>query len=612
MSNHFIYVFDASRHRDLFPETMDDIKAVRWAIDQLSGKEDGPNPKFQQLGKYFSRADVLQHLPIFDPGKGDAQEFFWLNNPEQELHELTSAVWMPSFHDWNQVDVFMGMLLLLSRHLDLDVCDYEIGVYIPARSMPVPREEGSRYRLSLDQGAAEDPRLALPMPAEQTEESPSDEQGPVLQDWIAACDDNGESKQYPLYVFAPGNHQDDIFPHLKNRNLKGVEQAVEQLRHKELKKNPRFKRLGRVLARRLPVAGDDSLWLTDPENELASCTTAAWQPKLKDSRRIGELLKVLMPLVRELQLDMFDAFQRIHLPGCDDYWSRYPLPDHRGHEFRQTYDPAASTVKQPVCFTKKGRFNLFEKRLTEALGAHGFKRDINPRNATSLTNIEFTRRSDPNAESAPENTGEQRISVDLDRAFFDCSILLKSHSKRMLGLCRDWSQKYQEKFSHILGGRTLFMTLWDVQKIVYPVWRCNKVGLKILTGEDADWVVEDLIRYGIPILDRIRTVDGVDWFYNRNPDTAYFFRNPHMFDKDFNLKREFDYSGVYFSTVYARLAGNPDFDEIVRDFEQRIEALPEDFEGFWGQTKQWHREKYALIVNLCRTELQAVSGDEIA
>jgi hypothetical protein len=154
MLDYCLYVFDASRHRDLIPETVQDVEVVRKALDQLYDKKDGPNLRFTRLGEYLGQESILDQFPVYDPRKGEEQKFVWREDPEDVLREWKGAVWQPECNDEESLGRFIGLLLKFSRHLGLDVYDAMVDIYVPANGVPLPREEGSRYRLDFDPDAA--------------------------------------------------------------------------------------------------------------------------------------------------------------------------------------------------------------------------------------------------------------------------------------------------------------------------------------------------------------------------------------------------------------------------------------------------------------------------
>ncbi|MDR3352863.1 MAG: WG repeat-containing protein [Zoogloeaceae bacterium] len=162
MKDYPLFIFDASRHRDLIPETVEDVTVVRKALAQLCTQEDGGNALFFLLGEYLGKKQALEILPVFDPQKGETQTFAWRENPEHALWKWKGAVWMPKcWHEKYQAS-FISILLRLSRFVGLDVYDGKFGIYIPAKGLPLPQKEGERYREAFDpDGMRREPESAI-------------------------------------------------------------------------------------------------------------------------------------------------------------------------------------------------------------------------------------------------------------------------------------------------------------------------------------------------------------------------------------------------------------------------------------------------------------------
>jgi hypothetical protein len=456
--------------------------------------------------------------------------------------------------------------------------------------------------------------------------------------------------------------------YLHDKDLENLEQLINQLHQEQDRKNPRFGRLGKVLSRRLPEAG---FWHNDPANELTSYTLSVWQPRIKDSRQIRKLLKVLLPLARNLGLHVFDAFQRICLPCYDGrYINGYvsapwePFPLDKGIAFRQEYDPDASKESLQR-FTEKAYSKIFEKRLTATLGEYGFNQDLDSHM------LVFERRS-----GTDESYLLQRIETDPSVRSLRCFTYLEVFSTRLCDILTRWLKKgfgtpKHPNYRPSTHEEVFRASLWSLRKMAEPDWvepemrYISKLEPRIETEEEADWLVEDLLQYGLSLLDGAWTVERVDWLYNQNPETARYFRDAALHDNPKRLLRN-----ACIATIYARLAGNPDFEDIVRDFGQRIELRPYfsnrpkssgrgvqpdengrpysytaiawdntdvgeicvttsvnyegkitsvchhiDANGEWFPADflpNWTSAQYALLVDLCRTDLQPVSCDELA
>ena len=143
---------------------------------------------------------------------------------------------------------------------------------------------------------------------------------------------------HPLYVF-----EADALP-VPIRSADDAAQLIERLRLEEdenpdLPSNLRFARLGKRLARELPDM-EETLWLRKPDLALSRCRKV-WLPELRKTARIERLLKVLLPLAKELHLGVFDAKFGIYIPPEDP---RMPIPNREGMDYRIELDRGSVKV----------------------------------------------------------------------------------------------------------------------------------------------------------------------------------------------------------------------------------------------------------------------------
>jgi hypothetical protein len=126
---------------------------------------------------------------------------------------------------------------------------------------------------------------------------------------------------------------------------------------------------------------------------------------------------------------------------------------------------------------------------------------------------------------------------------------------------------------------------------------------------EVEWRIADWLRYGLPVLEQMRTVGGMDRLFNDKSDIADLFRGevswktrfflPQMPDSDVSAAHE----AARYATIYARLAGNPEFEGIVHYIEQCFAGWPDE------RKRTLLQEQYAGCVRVCRTRVQAVGKD---
>jgi hypothetical protein len=143
---------------------------------------------------------------------------------------------------------------------------------------------------------------------------------------------------HSLFVF-----EADALPAFIN-SVDDVVHLIERLRREEdenpdLPPNLRFARLGKRLAQELPDV-EENLWLRRPDAALSRCRKV-WQPELRKTARIEWLLKVLLPLAKELRLGVFDARFGIYIPAEDQ---RMPMPNQEGMDYRIELDRGSVKV----------------------------------------------------------------------------------------------------------------------------------------------------------------------------------------------------------------------------------------------------------------------------
>ncbi|MDR3054578.1 MAG: hypothetical protein LBU53_04150 [Zoogloeaceae bacterium] len=390
---------------------------------------------------------------------------------------------------------------------------------------------------------------------------------------------------YPLYVFDASRHK-DILPNPVER-LEQVEQVIQQLSDSrlghgiEIGVNPRFIRLGQVLARHFPTDHPDTFWFVSPETELSQ-PYAFWKVEINDIGRMGELLAVLIPLARKLRLDVFDAALGFYLPALS-----MPVPRDEGSRFRLTYDP--DIVTKGVMLSEDALQNQFIERLRVPLGNQGFKQQEHY--------FYFIRPTDGGEQSVEGMVIGDSCLLHLDicsNRFADIK------NKYLWGKPKDMED---ERSIHIFS-KILSIYADDLRKMMQPAWEGlgEKASKTTANEEEINWMFEDVLRYGLPLMELIHTVDDVDWLLNSDAPLPIFIRNLKLSNRDWILKVDHACTTI----IYARLAGNPKFDVIVHDLEQRVfEGLSKAYES----TQNFVKERFYSTLEACRTHLKPIKGE---
>jgi hypothetical protein len=401
---------------------------------------------------------------------------------------------------------------------------------------------------------------------------------------------------YPVYVFEVDNLSSPL------RSVEDVVDLVKHLRKEEdesanLPPDPRFIRLGKLLAQQLPDE-EGNFWLVRPEVTLSK-NKKIWQPELLGMDRTERLLKVLLPLARGLHLGVFDAMFGFYIPP---EMKTQPLPkSQEAAQYRAEFDKdflqfvkevQAGGSGETKQLTEGSIDKYMDETLIPILAKHGFIR--HPKYS-----CKFERKI---------NGGFQRICAVASSYSYvmplHCSVDLDQHSER-IGTIRTKFNNFgdglpEPKFIDTLS-KIFYFGLHDLREITQPGWKNLGTWAPqlTLTREDADWIIDDILQIGLPFLDRFRvfTVDDADKFYNeRNEFTDNLFRETGG-----------SLGNIECATIYARLSGKRDFEAVVHHFEQFMDKARKVHEKYFGCEKE-----YAQVVDVCRNHLQPVDGSEPA
>jgi hypothetical protein len=146
----------------------------------------------------------------------------------------------------------------------------------------------------------------------------------------------------------------------------------------------------------------------------------------------------------------------------------------------------------------------------------------------------------------------------------------------------------------------LAVNLDGIRRMEQPAWKDLQGDHWADYEEAADWLADDLLRYGLPVLERARTVEGIDWLHNQAPGFKDFFHKRRI------DKNAFDFSFALRALVYAWLAGNPEFDALRRHVEECLNddsvKSPYTFNIFKNpKERESEREEIAIFKDLCLT-----------
>jgi hypothetical protein len=291
---------------------------------------------------------------------------------------------------------------------------------------------------------------------------------------------------------------------------------------------------------------------------------ALWQPWI-NLTYMADFLSLLVPTARKLGLDIYTRTHGIYLPAAG-----MAVPTQEGSRFRLTYDPEVATPSLCNFPNKQAQQDALLASFKQVLAPHGFEAG-----ADFVHPFFILRRQ--------VEEGEQLVMA-LFHAF-GCDFLLQTKSMRFAVL----NQTLAPDETDDLG----LFNVWfgGVRNHVNPAWKNlnNSERFYIRNQEEVDWLLFDLVQQGLLILDKARTIKGMDWLYNSAAGAKLLPVNTNSINE------------TLAAVAYAYWAGNPDFDNIIEKLRGQLQEN-QDIED---------SECFEVLVNYCRTELQPM-GDGVA
>jgi hypothetical protein len=338
-----------------------------------------------------------------------------------------------------------------------------------------------------------------------------------------------------------------------------------------------------LLEQQLPDE-EGSLWFLKPNDTLPK-RRKIWQPDLVDVGQMKRLLPVLFPLARGLHLGCFDGVVGIYFPPEMMY---KPIPEQERIQYRVEFDQEYSCFIKKILnggsgkteqWTRDSVTKYMDENLAPILAKHGF-----------TPYPEYYRRF-----QRIINGGYQEIKVTPRSHPYvmplNCFVTFEQHSERLLAM----RTKYDDFGNGLMDGdidwlsKIFIFDLDDYRRMEMPGWnRLGKLATQLtLSKEEIDWAIDDIVSMGLAFLNRFRvfTVDDADRLFNECNELE---------DTLFKATRV-----SAWATIYARLAGKRDFEEVIRRYKPLLDADVE-------------RKYYARVVDACRNDLQAVDGSEPA
>ena len=377
------------------------------------------------------------------------------------------------------------------------------------------------------------------------------------------------------------------------KTLSAVGEAIDRLAKETPGPSVRFERLAQHLLKHFPLPpkepgpnasqeerdayhdAEESVWCNDPVQEVRELQGALWQPDILNALA-PQFLSVLIPMARALYLDVLDDTVGIYYPANRNYGTVVPA---ERTDVLYALDPSAAT---PVKYTKATVRKYLSERMAEALAPHGFT-PVKP----SAFGFHFERKIEG---------GRQELydSVEGSGPDYRTRIYLDSRSDRMQAIQTTvYAEQIEEHEAKDFRSKTYTTTMGELRYEMYPAWRNAGGGQTeyIRNTEEMDWMVEDLLRLGLPVLDKARTIEGLNWLYTGEEGDPMCIMG--VWNQTTHERRRRRYATR--KLVYARLAGNPRFEEMVDYLTQP------SLDPYMSKSSP---ESFRQIVDYCRNVLQ--------
>jgi hypothetical protein len=335
-----------------------------------------------------------------------------------------------------------------------------------------------------------------------------------------------------------------------------------------------------------------------PESIAALCTTGSWQ----------------------LRLDIYDATKGVYLPVFHT-----PVPQEAGSRYLLEYYPTVATRDKAArrdfsddtawnaqhilgdadVLPKPGRknkllapmplpFTTHLSREGDLLAADSEESCLGHHNL--ICDRFIWRLQGPLAEHGFVLKRRNRGRFDFKRSKGkqliegNSSPFLSGYSKRLTDIfIQHMGEKHCKKIVGREGMATFALRLWNVRKLCVPSWvKVAKFSEYVTSYEEIDWLAEDLLHYALPMMNEALTVRGMDNLYNKRFCVSDLFQVTSSMLETASC-----------SLIYARLAGNSEFDRIVDEIRQI----------FMKEENEYYMEFYTDLFDVCKNHLQPLEKD---
>lgn len=360
---------------------------------------------------------------------------------------------------------------------------------------------------------------------------------------------------YTLYIYDCNRCGGEArYSEMRGKNaIAEVMEDLDVIRACEKRRGPSvvFERLALRLVQRFPLPQEAALWRDcDPLETVHQLEDGLWTLEIA-AERAEEFLSVLLPLARFLHLNVLDPQRGLLVQYQQFYTDGFVFPPSALADY-QRLDPEAATAQ----FTKAKLRRRLLDYLTPRLAEHGFQYKTH-----RSYSINFQRQIDGK---------EQKICGRIEGSSPD---------------------DFQGEFEIVGPDLHTGIKLFRLREIAQPNWNNEARRIEFMRNfEEAEWLAEDLLRYGLPILDKARTVEGVDWLYN-SPEAASMFPG--------NVYHSNPVWRHIMAIKAATQVRNPHFEEIASRLLEKFADNPDSLQAI-GNKK---------LIDQCRAELHSADTE---
>jgi hypothetical protein len=360
---------------------------------------------------------------------------------------------------------------------------------------------------------------------------------------------------YTLYIYDCDRCGGEArYSEMRGKNaIAEVMEKLDRIRACEQRRGPSvvFERLALRLLQRFPLPQEVALWQDgDLLETVHQLEDGLWTLEIA-AERADELLAVLLPLARFLHLTVLDPQRGLLVQYQQFYIDGFVFPPSALADY-QRLDPEAATAQ----FTKAKLRRYLLEYLTPRLAEHGFQYKTH-----RSYSVNFQRQIDGK---------EQKICGCIEGSSPD---------------------DYRGEFEIVDPDLHSGIKSSILREIVQPNWDNEIHRTEFMRNfEEAEWLAEDLLKYGLPILDKARTLEGVDWLYNSPEAASVFFGNVY-------------HSNPFWRHILAIKAAtqvrNPHFEEIAIRLLEKFADKPDSLQAI-GNKK---------LIDQCRAQLHSADTE---